>query len=357
MNLKPSVLHIIDSLNHGGAEKVTITLANLFFKKGHKVGILYFFDTKQNIIQELNSEIKIFKFNRGWKYNLLKKIGFEKLTKQYDLIHVHMKHNLRYVWFLSLFSTKTPKIFFHDHGFSNLNYFDLMITRAAVSKAIYIGVNDDLCETASQNFRVKAPYLLSNTIYQVSPKKKNRRQNSKFRLVLVSNIHQRKNILFALKYFFYLIKKDESCELDIIGKIRDKKYYQKCKNFCKSKGLTRKIKFIHDQKNAQELLSDYDMGLHFSGLETGPIVLIEYFAQGLPFLSYRTGQVYIDSNALFPDFFINSYKIEKWVKRTMKIRTQISSKLSCDMKDYFQNQFSIKKYYKTCLSIYQKNLV
>ena len=357
MSLKPSILHIIDSLNHGGAEKVTITLANLFFKKGHEVGVLYFFDTEQNIIHELNPEIKIFKFNRGWKYNIFKKNNFQQITKQYDLIHVHMKHNLRYVWFLRLFRNEFPKIFFQDHGFSNLNYFDLKITRVALSKAVYIGVNDILCKTASQYFKVKNPYLLPNTIDQVSPKEKNKKERNKFKLVLVSNIHKRKNILFALKYFFHLIKIDKSYELDIIGKIRDEKYYQNCKSYCKNKGLVQKIKFIHDQKNVQQLLLDYDMGLHFSSLETGPIVLIEYFAQGLPFLSYGTGQVYMDSKKLFSKFFIRSCKIEKWVKRTMKIRTQIGSELSHEMKNYFQYQFSIEKYYENCLNIYQKNLI
>ena len=32
-------------------------------------------------------EIKIFKFNRGWKYNIFKKNNFQQITKQYDLIH------------------------------------------------------------------------------------------------------------------------------------------------------------------------------------------------------------------------------------------------------------------------------
>ena len=268
-----------------------------------------------------------------------------------------MKHNLRYVWFLNLFSNKVPKIFFHDHGFSNLNYFDLMTTRAAISKSVYIGVNDILCKTASQQFGVKNPYLLSNTVHQIPPKKKIKSYKNKLKLVLVSNIHKRKNILFALKYFFYLIKTDKSFELDIIGKIRDEKYYHSCQNYCENKGLTHKVRFIHDQKNVQQLLLDYDMGLHFSSRETGPIVLIEYFAQGLPFLSYATGQVFTDSKKLFSKFFIPSYKIEKWVKRTMKIRTQIGSELSHEMKSYFQNQFSIEKYYKNCLNIYQKNLI
>ena len=34
------ILHVIDSLDVGGAERVAITLANVFAEKGHETGML-----------------------------------------------------------------------------------------------------------------------------------------------------------------------------------------------------------------------------------------------------------------------------------------------------------------------------
>ena len=70
-------------------------------------------------------------------------------------------------------------------------------------------------------------------------------------------------------------------------------------------GVGENIKFIHGESSIQPLLVNYDLGLHVSPEETGPLVLLEYFAQGLPFLSYRTGQVSEKAYREFPKFFMS----------------------------------------------------
>ena len=54
MKKYPSVLHIIDSLEPGGAERVAVMIANLFSRKGHKVGLMYFINTKINLLPHFN---------------------------------------------------------------------------------------------------------------------------------------------------------------------------------------------------------------------------------------------------------------------------------------------------------------
>ena len=129
----PSVLHIIDSLEPGGAERVAVMTANLFSKKGHKAGLMYFIHTKNSILDTVSNDVQVYHFDRKGKFNIFRKQEFKKITKEYDLLHVHLKHNLRYVWFMKLFSKIIPVVFFHDHGFSFLNHLDLKITKAGLN--------------------------------------------------------------------------------------------------------------------------------------------------------------------------------------------------------------------------------
>ena len=140
-------------------------------------------------------------------------------------------------------------------------------------------------------------------------------------MVLVSNIHPRKNILFAIEYLAQLVKEINSCRLDIIGNVLDPDYLEICINATRKLGMRENIKFIHGESYIQPLLANYDLGLHVSPEETGPLVLLEYFAQGIPFLSYKTGQVSKKANQNFPSFFIVNFEISNWVECTIKLRS------------------------------------
>ena len=195
MSKNPSVLHIIDSLEPGGAERVAIMMANLFSKMGHKAGLMYFIHTPTNLLDAVNNDVQVYHFNRAGKLNILRKQEIQKITIKYDLLHVHLKHNIRYIWFMKLFSKIIPVVFFHDHGFSSLNHLDLKITKAALSDAIYMSVNKSLSEIAREKLDVKTAHLLESTIETITSPLKSSFNHNEFRLVLVSNIHPNKNII------------------------------------------------------------------------------------------------------------------------------------------------------------------
>ncbi|WP_418637698.1 glycosyltransferase, partial [Winogradskyella sp.] len=108
------VLQVIDKLNVGGAERVCVDLTNLMFEKNINVSILTF-DSKGKLQEDLHQQIFKINLNRKNKYNILKAYRLSKIIKQYDIVHVHMRHVYRYVKLVSLlFFVKTPVIL-HDH--------------------------------------------------------------------------------------------------------------------------------------------------------------------------------------------------------------------------------------------------
>ena len=58
------ILHVIDTLDIGGAEKIAITLANIFEEQGHKVGILVILSSDHQLIKLVNTNVKIYYLNR-----------------------------------------------------------------------------------------------------------------------------------------------------------------------------------------------------------------------------------------------------------------------------------------------------
>ena len=114
--MKLKILHIIDTLDIGGAERVVVNLANIFLSRGHEVGILVLLKGDHPLSAQLDKNATIFYINRGYKLNFLYAKKIISVTQNYDIIHLHMRHNIKYLWYISIFkSIDWRKVFFHDH--------------------------------------------------------------------------------------------------------------------------------------------------------------------------------------------------------------------------------------------------
>ena len=352
------ILHVIDTLDIGGAERIAITLANIFEEQGHKVGILVILSSDHQLIKLVNINVKIYFLNR--KNKLLPKYAKEisTISKNYELIQIHMRHNLRYLWFASIFSLiKWNKILFHDHygNAQKENKIDF-ITKNIISKSIYIGVSKEQCKWAFEYCKVKKYYFLKNIIIKERIEEKHVQDSQCKRLVLVSNIHTIKNIEFAIQVF-YELSKVGTFSLDIIGQISDFKYYNKLIDMIRSHDLTNAITFNHTCNNIQQILYKYDLALHTSRSETGPLVLVEYLAQSLPFLAFYTGEVVRHLEKDLNLLIIDSFKVQNWVDRIQMLLQRDRKKITKKMEAIYLKNYTSKQYYNRCLEIYQESLV
>ena len=103
------VLQIIDKLDIGGAEKITVLLANLMAEKGHDSGLLTLIDAGK-LIENLDNNVKHINLHRRSKWNINTAINFMQIASNYDLIHIHLRHNLKWVLFLSIILRKKLNI-------------------------------------------------------------------------------------------------------------------------------------------------------------------------------------------------------------------------------------------------------
>lgn len=356
MEKKISVVQVIDQLNVGGAERILVNWANILKEKNHQPAVVTTVRPGA-LSKELKKEIEFFDLNRKWKWNPFAMHRLVKILKNYDVIHVHSSHNLRYLWLASKLFGLKKTIFFHEHF-----YYEKISwhRRAIYPKTKMICVSGFVRDWAIKNklSTENNAFLLRNTIVpqliDVAPTEK---KNGTIKILMTGNITSIKNIEFALEIMNELKNQlFENYELTIIGSVVDKKYFNYIQNKIVIYGLEKQINFIHECENVQPILNHYDIAIHPSKSETGPLVLIEYLSKSLPFLANNTGEVPMQIKAALPGFIMENFDPEKWITAIQETLSADKKILHKEMKSVFEKYFSIDQYYETGMSIYAKGL-
>ncbi len=334
------ILQIIDTLDVGGAEKIFINMLNLLSKNNYQI-TAFFILSKGKLSEDLDDNISIIELFRNSKFNLKNLYQCYKIVRSYDILHCHSWHVYRYIKLVCFLFRVKSKIILQDH-YGNLDSksMERLIYKTILKPKYYIGVSSISLDWITNLIKIdkKNVFLLRNIIHKYE-KKNFQNIKDKSGIVLVSNIKEIKNQLFAVK----LLNNFED-QLSLIGIIQNKSYYQSILL------ENPKHKLISNITNVQEVLLEYKLGLHCSKKETGPLVLIEYLAQNLPFLSYETGEVSKILKPHFPEYFIDNFEIKEWEKR---IHFLLNSKPDINkMNSIFDKYFSSENYFNELIKIY-----
>lgn len=334
------VLQVIDRVEAGGAERVFLDMTEMLIDKGVQVETLCI-SAKGKLYDKIDSRAKTHFLNRRNKFSISTMWRCAKLCANFDLVHVHMRHTYGYVRLAQLISLKKFKIIFHDHFSLNHVPFNL---KSIFKPTYYIGVCMHNIEWARNNLYLNPSniFLLSNTIKRkVFNDVPNKLVDS---IVIVSNIRPIKNIELAINVAEKMNKK-----MTIIGNNYDLSYY----NLLNSKiSLNNNIEILQNIENVQFELLKHTLGLHTSNSETGPLVLLEYLAQGLPFVAYQTGEVAHVLKEIIPQCFVNSLDENEWIEAIKNIEQNPPS--AAYLKSLFETYFGPEKYINQCLAIYQQ---
>ncbi len=335
------VLHVIDRLNIGGAEKVFVDIIHLLADAGIEVGALLF-EKGFPLDDQIDKRVKTYVLNRKNKFSISKMYEAHKLCSRYNIVHVHMRHCYNYIRLVQLVFNGSYKVILHDH------FGDIEINRSIpkgwssiFKPAYYIGVSHPLTEWAKEYLKMPAAnvFLLTNTIRPGSFKHQPGKTSA---VCMVSNIRPTKNIEFAINLFS---KKHNT--LAIYGNRSDAAYYAVITNMAEGNAS---ISIIEGEKELTAVYNKYAMAIHCARSETGPLVLLEYLAYGVPFLMYKTGEIANVVSKELPQCFIDNFNEDDWNGRIDEI---MKSDLSSKLIEIFNNHFSPQQYIKQCLDIYQ----
>jgi glycosyltransferase involved in cell wall biosynthesis len=339
------ILQVIDRLDAGGAERVFLDMTQLLLDKDIEVDTLTI-SGKGVLYNTIDQRAKHFFLDRRMKFSINKMLECAKLCANYDIVHVHMRHTYSYVKLAQILFGKKYKIIFHDHyGDIDKNILVPWTLRFFFKPSHYIGVSSSLCTWAKCNLKMNSLkiWMLRNTIIPYENKSVVPKNN---KWVIVSNIRPSKNIEFAIQFASANHK-----VLDIFGQFTGDQYSKKILELvCK----TDQVKLFTNELNVQSKMQAYHMAIHVAHSESGPLVLMEYLIQGLPFLAHKAGEVADVLKNELPECFVDSLNIEEWNLKLQVLNDNLPSERK--LRDLFFKFFSPEQYINQCIAIYQEVL-
>lgn len=298
MNGPIRALHVIDSLAPGGAERMLVELVN--FSSEHNV-LPSVCVTRDNLTlaNQIHPHISIFSLHRkqalDWRGIKL----FVQQVKQnaYDILHVHGYGSLRFVMAsCRLFGLPTP-IVFHIHNSQPPDLFTQFAGTLGVSHLV--ATSAETAEWAYTYFGLQ-PQKISLIGNSIDPTPYENAipldlvewfsTRPKWVGCVVANVLPVKDYETLFRALAASRHRDK-IGLLIIGSISDLKYVKYCRQLLNDLKLAEQVFLVGSRIDVPRFLRSVDFAVFSSLHETGPLVLLEYMAAGVPFVSTRVGLV------------------------------------------------------------------
>jgi L-malate glycosyltransferase len=297
------VMHVIETLRRGGAERTLVDLANATVAEGSRVCVCLVGEGR-DLAKELRSEIPLWVLARRGRLDraALRRWAAIIQEQKVDLLHVHGRSVFAFAAAgrtLGLFSTP---ILLHDHhGQIEIDasvplWFKLW-GRRYVER--YVGVYGKLAEWAEAGGVPRSRTCAINDAVDLarlqSAQPADLRREFGIaegdRLALtVCGLRAEKGITTLLDAVARLSGR-HALKVIVVGRETEKGYLAACKAQAFSLGLSDTVIFAGERADVPSLIKAAEFAVVPSLSESGPMVLIEYMAGSLPFVATLVGDI------------------------------------------------------------------
>jgi glycosyltransferase involved in cell wall biosynthesis len=290
------LLHVINSLGTGGAEKLLQESIPLYNKLGIKTDLLLLNGTEHSFLKTFKklSPDNLFSPGNTSVYNPLLIFKIIPFLKKYDIIHVHLFPSLYWVAFAKMFSFSNVKMVFTEHNTTNKRRSSFIFK--IIDKIIYsyyskiITISSEVDQNIKNHLKAKKEkfILIPNGInldfivQQMPYSKKDIVPNASddsFLLIQVSSFRLQKDQKTLIKSLQYL---EEDTFLLLVG---EGVLENECKSLVEELNLKDRIFFLGVRMDVIQLLKSSDvvvLSSHYEGLSLSSI---EGLASGKPFVA------------------------------------------------------------------------
>lgn len=285
------ILQIVDSLDIGGTERMSVNIYNALTSYNiqnclvvsRKGGPLYNFIKEKNNVLFLNkrSVLDFFAF-----FKLFKLI----LNYKPSIIHAHQTS----IYWGFVIKLLFPRIIviWHDHwGFSDLltdsdrksiRFFSFLIDGV-------VCVNDTIREWDIRNLKVNEAHVIYIPNFPLVNIDQKRKSDVPI-LLCLANVRDQKDHLNLVEACAFLKAQNVNFKLLLAGSLEDKDWVEKVKKKIAVLDLNDDIVFLGSVINISELLSKANVGVLSSVSEGLPVALLEYGLARLPVVCTDVGQ-------------------------------------------------------------------
>ncbi|MCF7568645.1 glycosyltransferase [Sabulilitoribacter arenilitoris] len=308
------ILHIINSLDTGGAEKLILETLPLLNKKNVKTDLAVLNGYEYPFLKALKKLncCKVISLGNKSVYNPLLIFKIIPLLKHYDLVHVHIFPSLYWVALAKIISFSKTKLVYTEHSTSNnrrKKYIFKIIDKiiySFYSKIITISLEVDYNIKSHLGFKNERFVLIKNginleTIKNSDPIARNEissNLNDSFSIVTqVSSFRYPKDQKTVIKS---LKKLEDNVVLVLVG---DGPLRDECEDLAKEIGVAHKVFFLGIRMDVIGILKASNIIILSSHHEGLSLSCVEGMASGKAFIASDApglGDIVRDAGILFP---------------------------------------------------------
>jgi glycosyltransferase involved in cell wall biosynthesis len=298
----PHIMHVIDTLSVGGAERMLVDIANATDKNKFSVSVCV---TRSDhvLAQELHNYIPLRILDRKSRFDFNGFNGIRQFSQEQnvDLYHAHSRSTYSFLLAAQTLGFIEKPIILHDHfgkiiddhvpawfkyiGANKLTYY-IGVCDELAEWGIKAGVNQDKVSVVENALDLRRfidnPSLDLHSLLNIPI-------NQKI-CIMVGNIRSEKG-LDILVDAIEQIPFSQLPVFVIVGKEADITYSTLCRNKIHDVGLESNFRFIGPKESSISWIKGADLGIIPSRSESGPLVLIEYMACGLPYICSNVGGI------------------------------------------------------------------
>jgi len=288
------VLQLIDSLDIGGAERMSINITNALASLGVKSFICA---TRKggDLESMLDKDIELFILDRKATLDIKALSKLVKYIKANDIDILHAHSSSFFIAVLCKPFTKV-KIVWHDHN--GLRDSVPIVQNVILKLFSYffdasISVNKQLLKWAKDNLWISEQniiYIPNFAILVKSNETLSLPGTYTTRIVCLANLRWQKDHKTLLKAFLKICEKHPHWHLLLVGKDSNDSYSDHLKKFIKDNRLENNVHILGSRNDSVDILYSSTIGVISSKIEGLPMALLEYGLAKLPVVSTDVGE-------------------------------------------------------------------
>lgn len=359
---KLKILHIINSLQPGGAEHL---LANSLAPGGlqeHADNDLVYLRGSSYLINKIDPRVNTYNLNYKGKTDILQLlISLRRIIKKkkYDIVHSHLPHSGLYTALVCppgiphIHTVHSTHSLNKKNRHSVFNFLDRkLLLEKKNSNVIVISEFNKTDILQNLNFKGNI-FVLHNfieDIYFNNTRQKKQKEKNSLKIIAVGNLTESKNYNYLIEIFKHL--RDKNIYLDIFG-AGDITAYQKslAKNNIKNINFKGSVPDIYDH------VCNYDLFIMASKFEGFGLAIFEAMASGIPVMISNIPSLrsIINEHAIYFDLD-NAEKTAGELTKILNNEIDIET-LITDAKAYATELANRENYISNLLQIYNKIII
>jgi len=291
--IRTGVMHVIDTLEIGGAERVAVNLVNLLPRDRYAVHLC---TTRHAgpLDALMRRDTGRLLLNRQRALNVGALHTLQTYIKRHDVRILHAHGTSLFIAAAAALLPPFPRVIWHDHSnhhatspWSTLHYG----VPARLACAV-MTVTRALAEWAISKLRVPVDRVeyVPNFVCPDDAAVPDLPGTAGSRVVCVANLRPIKDHLTLLRAMAKVHTSAPSAHLLLVGEEADAEYAVRVRQETVSLGIERSVSFLGRRQDVSGILRGSDIGVLSSTSEGLPLALIEYGHAALPAIATRVGE-------------------------------------------------------------------